>query len=297
MSSETNPSLPRLTTLSKNALYAPLKTYVKDEGNSSGSSNTSINRNLKEKSLYLFLESISDEYHSSRTLLGLENGAKTGAQGLKARHIEAKLGQRALTLIKGGIRTDVAKSTSDLDCSSNEKSMLKRKRNNQIVRLHGSLSHAKRKKVCKSNCATQGKTKFTVMGRVLVGLNSMWNQYAQTLLSKSCLSKKQKSLDMSEAASLMSTAELVGSFVRISRCPSCQSNEGKSGFLVDMTKNTWRMALPKDGSTMDERSIKDITDTTMFKCVMIPKHGSCIVLCIPAKDEKSLKSIRIEISG
>jgi RNase P/RNase MRP subunit p29 len=282
-----------LTTLSKNALYAPLKSYIKDEG---GSSNTSVNRNLKEKSLYSFLESVSEEYHSSRTLLGLENGAKNGGQGLKARHIEAKLGQRALSLIKGGIRTDVAKSTSDLD-STNEKPKpsSKRKRSNQIVRLHGSISHTKRKKVCKS--IKKEKTNFTIVGGVLVGLNSMWNQYAQSLLSKAYLNKKQKLLDISEAASLMSTAELVGSFVRISRCQPCLSYQGKSGFLVDVTKNTWRIALPKDGSIMNEKNIKDITDATMFKCMIIPKQGTCIILYIPANEEKSNQGIKIQVSG
>ena len=271
-----------LSSLSKNALYAPLSTYI-NEGGGNSNNNTSIHRNLKEKSLYSFLESISDEYHSSRTLLGVENGG----QGLKARQIEAKLGQRALTLIKGGIRTLVVKSTSDIDC--HEKTVSKRKRGNEIIRLFGSMSHTKRKKVGKSFV---GKP-FSIHGNVLVKLNRMWNEYVQNLLGK-----KKKAIDASsEVASLLSTAELVGSLVRISRCKACQSYQGKCGFMVDVTKNTWRIALPKDGSSVEETKLEQISDEAMFKGVIIPKQGTSLLLTILGVEETQTTITRIEITG
>lgn len=284
------PTFPTLTSLSNNALYAPLNTYI-GEGRS-----TTINSNLKEKSLYSFLESVSQEYHNSRrTLLGFENAAKNGGQGLKARHFETKLGQRALTLIKGGIRTEIAKSTSDIHEAQNTLILERKRANRGVVRLHGSLSRTKRKKVCKSAVGKSSR----IRAPILVGLNHMWNQYAQSLLSNAWMGKKKNVLDAAEAASLMATAELVGSHVEISKCKSCQSYVGRSGFIVDVTRNTWRIALPQQNETsvVDDTKHEEISNAATFKCVIIPKQGSCIVLKIRHKDENSDKTLRIEING
>lgn len=172
----------KFASLSRNALYAPLKTYYtnttqstkQQDSNESTTRkspvviNSNISNNLKEKNLYTFLEKISVEYHDSITPLGTLSGTN-GGMPLKSRQMESKSSQRALTLIGGGSGNhSIVKSTSlmtsgltsiiddNLGSNSGNRSFKstiasnqrKRKRGeyNQY-RVHGSLSHKRRKRL------------------------------------------------------------------------------------------------------------------------------------------------------
>lgn len=281
MSSERSSSS-GLKTLSRNALYATLDTYLKD-----GSTNPKVSLNLKEKSLYAFMQAVSSDYHSSHTSLGLENGANNGGRGLKARHYETKLGQRALTLIKGGIGTRIVKSTSDMVDNSNAGKWKKGRRNNDIIRLPGSKSRKKRKRCQNEVDAHHTASKFD--GAILFGLHKMWEKYIKTLLQNCVISNQ---FDVKEASSLIATAEFVGAFVKIKSSNSCKSHVGKQGYVVEITKNTWRMAVPVDGSI----DVADARKVTAFKIIIVPKKESSLVMRI-RRNEDDNDSLYIEISG
>ena len=262
-----------LTALSKNALYAPLES----------SNSKKVSSNLGEKALYTFIETISAEYHSSNSSLGIQNGANNGGQGLKARHIEQKLAQRALTLIKGGIGTSIVKSTTEI--VDGEGASKKRKGKCCVMRLGGSVSNKKRKR-----SRSESKTIVSTDGSILVGLNQIWNKYIKTLLEKRLSSG---SFDSIEIASLMSNAELIGAFVSVARSRST-SHAGKVGFVVNITKNTWKIAVvPKDGS----KDIEGMIKCKNFKSIVVPKSNSTLVLKIPSSANDDPPMIRIEISG
>ena len=90
---------------------------------------------------------------------------------------------------------------------------------------------------------------------VLLRLNDMWNAYMSKLLgleqndddTTTTSSKKpiRKRRSAAELSALLSTAELIGAFVKIDRCDASKSYVGKEGIVVDSTANTWRIAIPK----------------------------------------------------
>jgi RNase P/RNase MRP subunit p29 len=282
MSSEQSSSS-GLKTLSRNALYATLDTYVND-----GSTKSSkVSPNLKEKSLYAFMQAVSGEYHSSHTSLGLENGANNGGRGLKARNFEAKLGQRALTLIKGGVGTSIVKSTPDL-VNSGISGKRKKELRNEIIRIPGSISRNKRRR-CQIEVGAHHTGRKNMDGTVLLGLHKMWEKYAKVLLQK-CMC--HISFDAEEASSLIATGELVGAFVKIKSSDSCKSHVGKEGYIVEITKNTWRIAVPLDKSL----DVSDSNRAAKVKVILLPKKGSSLVLHIQRSDDDN-ESIRIEIVG
>jgi RNase P/RNase MRP subunit p29 len=264
----------KLTSLSKNALYAPLNTYLNE---TKRNSSKAVNANLREKALYSFIESVSSEYHSPDTSLGLENGANNGGLALNARQIEQKLSQRALTLIKGGINSSIVKSTSAMVDGDNLSATRQRKSGSSgVVRLYGSVSNKKRKRSREEMTGIVSSSP-----EVLVGLNQIWNKYIEKLLSNSPNSK--------EILSLMTSAELTGAIASVARSQSCRSHIGKVGFIIDITKNTWKFSIPKDGSKDTEGMIK----CKEFKVIVVPKRDSTLVIKIPNSD----KSSYVEISG
>eukprot|EP00979_Chaetoceros_neogracilis_P006887 scaffold1405_cov220-Chaetoceros_neogracile.AAC.2 len=270
-----------LKTLSRNALYATLDTYLND-----GSKNPKESPNLREKSLYTFMQGVSSDYHSSHTSLGLENGANNGGRGLKARHYEAKLGQRALTLIKGGIGTSIVKSTTDMVGSSNAAKWKKNNRN-VIIRLPGSISGKKRKR-CKNQVGAHHSA-GKLDGIVLLGLHKMWEKYIRILLQACLLSNP---FDAQEASSLIATAEIVGAFVKIKSSDSCKSHIGRQGYVVEITKNTWRIAVPVNGSI----DVADSSKISIFKVIVVPKKQSSLAMRI-RRNEEDNDYLYIEVSG
>lgn len=268
----------KLTSLSKNALYAPLNTYL---NGTKRDSNKAVNANLREKALYAFIETISAEYHSPNTSLGLENGAHNGGLALNARQVEQKLSQRALTLIKGGISSSVVKSTSTMVDGDRmfDRARRREKNDNSLVRLNGSISNKKRKRA-----RNEIANKVAVDNpAVLFGLNQIWKRYMQVLLSNAANSK--------EILSLIASSDLTGAIASVVRCNACKSYRGKIGIIIDTSKNTWKIATPKHSSKVTEEEMKACKE---FKVIVAPKRFSTLLIRI---DEKSFESSHIQISG
>lgn len=285
-----------LTSLSKNALYAPLNTYL----NGSKRDNLhSVGSTLREKSLYHFLETVSAEFHSPDSSLGIKNGESNGGMGISARQVEQKLSQRALTLIKGGIKTSLVKSTDELvddtkgtanDSMGNRTSIetaRKERSAKGLVRLHGSVSNRKRKR------ARKEMTSKTIVAQptcpeILHGLHQIWNKYIQNLLVDSSNNSK-------EAISLLTSAELIGAIASVAKGRACRSYIGKIGFIVDITKNTWKLCVPKDGSTSTTEGINTCKE---FKVIVVPKRGSTLLIKLPVKKgDPSDVETHVEITG
>ncbi len=207
---------PSFASLSRNALYSTLKSYTTFQGSTSNTSNN-INNNVKEKSLYSFLEKVSIEYHSSTSSLGKLSGTNGGLP-LRSRHMESKLAARALTLIGGGSAnasalvkstssfTDVMSIISDdsnrfIGNTNPSKTKNDRKRKINMIhnfRVNGSLSNKKRKKLKEEQLKRiQNNEKSDISGNInidcstmspswtleiLIGFNEIWNNYINKLL-------------------------------------------------------------------------------------------------------------------
>ena len=55
----------------------------------------------------------------------------------------------------------------------------------------------------------------------------------------------RKERSTTELSALLSSAELIGAFVRIDRCDASRTYVGKDGIVVDSTANAWRIAIPR----------------------------------------------------
>ena len=319
--SKTKSPIQSLASLSRNALYAPLIIYSKKQQQDTKKNVNvelqHINNNVREKTLYNFLEKISVEYHSSTSLLR-KDGGNNGGLPLRFRQMENKMSQRALTLIGGGCGNTFAKSTSAMvsvdegnnaDEAVNSSSQKKRRRNKDFNLVQGSLSNKKRKKAIinqqkmlsqrNKNGGVEINTKVKDDTKViLVGLNEMWNKYINALLrQKESRLDLQSSLRRQEIAALVSTAELIGAFVVI--VSNSTSFTGKTGVVVDITKNTWRVACPV-GKTKKEsiKNIHAIHDDAKWKVLVVPKVSSSLICIISsAADNKNVKDIHIRISN
>ncbi|GFH46107.1 predicted protein [Chaetoceros tenuissimus] len=256
-----------LKSFSRNSLYSTLDTLTNQKNETKSSS----------KSLYNFMESLSHEFHSSKSSLGVQNGSNNGGVGLQARHFESKLGQRALTLIKGGIDTSI--STNDLVERKNVMSKKEANRN-KIIRLHGCKSKTKRKKLqekTKSLCRDDLKQ---VRGTVMLSLHHLWKSYIQNLFSSDSSKTDQKTL-----SSLLGTVEMIGALIKIQRS-SNHSLKGKFGFIVGSTANTWRIAMvKKEVSSFDDDEIPKYCNQSSLKVVLIPKQSTTLNLSIPLKNK------------
>lgn len=259
-----------MNSLSRNALYAPLKDYL----NETNTPSANVSNNIREKSLYSFIERISTEFNSPNTSIGVKNGAIHGGRALKSRQVEKILSARSLTLISV-VGSSIVKSTDDMIGGTKGNS---RKRGS-IVRLCGSLSNKKRKR------SRKDMKEFVVDSPgVLVGLNQMWSKYILELLSKSSDSKR--------TTALMVSAELIGAFVHVRQSRACRSYVGKAGFIVDITQNTWKICIAKDGS----KDIESMMKCNALKVIILPKRNSTIAVTLP--DEcKSSELSHLEISG
>lgn len=260
-----------LKSLSRNSLYSTLDTLTKQKNETKSSS----------KALYNFMESISHEFHSSMSSLGVKNGSNNGGLGLQARHFEGKLGQRALTLIKGGIDTSI--STNDLVERKNVMSKKEANRN-KIIRLHGCKSKTKRKTLqekTKSLCKDDLKH---VRGTVMLSLHHLWQNYIQNLFQEYDISDPSKS-DQKTLSSLLGTVEMIGALIKIQRCSNC-SLKGKFGFIVGSTANTWRIAMmKKEVSSFDDDEIAKHCNQSSLKVILIPKQYTTLHLSILLKNK------------
>ena len=103
----------------------------------------------------------------------------------------------------------------------------------------------------------------------LLRLTDMWNAYISKLLGLeqdadgAPTTSSRKSIwkrSAAEMSALLSTAELIGAFVKIDRCDASRSYVGKEGVVVDSTANTWRIAIPKPVIGKTKKKQKDESD-------------------------------------
>jgi len=323
----------KLQVLSRNALYAPVEAYSSPCGIEKGLPlSRNLEKKLLEKKLFSFLEEVSVSYHSPTLALGVDGG-NHGARKKEFTHFQKNLAQRALTLMGGGVGNSLAQSTTSLlDKNRNapqpRNSRGKRKRRKLCTHLvHGALSNRKRMRRCfsasgngeepvssmKSSHQSHTEDKPDTLARVsspkrdrilskdnnaatdtLFGLNKMWNTYIRLLL-RDHIPLESKNFKPSEIASLLSSAELVGAFVNIRHCVSHASYCGMSGFIVDISANTWRVAvLPKNVAwEFGEDCMEDLKSKCGNKCwkvVTIPKRRSTLVLSFPCCSTNDIPS-------
>lgn len=307
----TDSGIQEFASLSRNALYAPLNGYL-----NKSSKKQNINNNVKEKSLYLFLEKISVEHHSSTSGLN-KFGGTNGGIPLRSRHMESKAAQRALTLIGNGCNIPTAKSTSsvsneNVESTSNfrsNRSKGSKRRSNKFI--HGSLSNRKRKRVSKtfeekledgSNAKTRTKSPKeenvqdrSITEEVLTGLNSIWNEYFNSLMKmhnlSSCSPSNVDSVERFQIANLMSKTELIGAEVLVK--DESTNNMIQCGILVDETKHTWKIASSsrKYHDSIDEYVTKEnVEDSTLVLSVttksshihVVPKTEKTLIMLLRA---------------
>ena len=94
--------------------------------------------------------------------------------------------------------------------------------------------------------------------QTLIYLNEAWNEYVRKIIDhhrhakndgldhKNQQRKQQHLRNVEDPLllhHLLSTVELVGSHVLILKCDQCPSYVGKDGVIVDLTLNTWRIAI------------------------------------------------------
>lgn len=266
--------------LSRNALYAPLTSYVSQESNrQKEKKQQNLNNSVKEKSLYTFLEKVSVEYHNSTSNLSKLSGTNGGLP-LRSRHMEAKVAQRALTLIGNGCDVQIAKSTSNLSIRDTENShTMQRKRKVCSNFIHGSLSRRKRKRSIGHNetMENQIETKdCTFTKQMLIGLNSIWKDYIAILMKQNKLHNARESIDRSKISNLLSNAELIGAEVFIKGESSSSNNFIQAGVLIDESEKTWKIASPKNGSTKIYDSFS-VGDDTKYQIHVIPKAGRLLL--------------------
>jgi RNase P/RNase MRP subunit p29 len=109
----------------------------------------------------------------------------------------------------------------------------------------------------------------------------MWEKYIRILLQACLLSNP---FDAQEASSLIATAEIVGAFVKIKSSDSCKSHIGRQGYVVEITKNTWRIAVPVNGSI----DVADSSKIFIFVSTFIRVLSAC---------EKCYISVLLKISA
>lgn len=191
------------TTLSKDLLYAPLKTRLHQTTSSAKKLKRKSNNDLEQQELVTFLQDVSSAY-------------KPGSSKLRQSVIEKNLFQRALTLVGGGIGNGFGKGKS-----------IKPRKNGCIT-----VSNRKRRKagVFLYN-PEDGLCDVSKLGP----LTKLWSKYASDLLH-GCKSVAEASRRLS------SDAELSGAMVKVLKCNSCASFVGLEGILVQTTANTWRIA-------------------------------------------------------
>ena len=276
---KSNSGIEEFGSLSRNALYAPLNSYVNQESNrQKEKKQQNLNNSVKEKSLYTFLEKVSVEYHDSTSNLSKLSGTNGGLP-LRSRHMEAKVAQRALTLIGNGCDVPIAKSTSSLFIRDTENAHAKkRKRKVGTNFLHGSLSQRKRKRSI-GQIETMENPIITpdciITKQMLIGLNSIWKDYIANLMKQNKLHNARESIDRCKVANILSHAELIGAEVFI-KGKFTSNNFIQGGILIDDSRNTWKIASPLNGS----RKIYDsfsVGDDEKYQVHVIPKAGRLLL--------------------
>jgi len=148
------------------------------------------------------------------------------------------------------------------------------------VRVEGDGVSSKQKANGASSLPSSAKQQSgTSTTDALFALNDVWNDYIRKLLglkrdsddgavNQLKVPAKGKNNILSprtpaEISAVLSSAELIGAYVKIARCDSSRSYVGKEGIVVDTTLNTWRIAIPSAvlNTGKGEKKSKDENDT------------------------------------
>jgi RNase P/RNase MRP subunit p29 len=247
--SSNNGAADNRSSLSRNALYAPLVAYEQQTVDPSAYmlNRKNVPSSIRESSLIQFLQSVGD---------------------LSTRDVEDRIKQRALTLVGGGI------NSSSLNKPRKQRGVLvlsNRQRKRRIL----ITSQRKQRRQDAS-----GRNEKKDSSNLLLTLNTQWNMYVRKLVTREELS------DASVLSQkLESHLELAGAFVRITECCAHKQWVGREGMIVETTANTWRIAwirgnnvppkllvVPKHGSQV-AFSVRQDNNNNNTTTVTVAIHG------------------------
>ena len=235
-------------TLSKCSLYAPLVAYEQDSVLPSQYLTTKkkVPESVKESAMVEFLVHVSQDINRHRSItIGKNNGSKALTQF----EVDARIRQRGLTLIGGGINND-------------------RIRRKQGVKHSMNISNRTRKRVLKASRKQLLVPFHTNHVDSTEALHKMWNNYFNKLLPKGIVNPITAPSLSLHLAPIMDQVELVGAYATIVLCKGHSQMVGKEGFVVEVTANTWKILHLAKRKGMHDKSL------------VIPKEGSILSLRI-----------------
>jgi len=317
------PTAPPLL-LSNDDIYNPLSSYA---------SPVICNQNKKRIKAFKdyqvcdFFENVSKVYTGNDAKVSWVSSCPSSATWVAAAtsainrsaHLDGKIFAR--TLVLGAV---------------SKKKKKKGGNNNRPRFMVGSISHSKRKQICKTaqlSAATppdknhqQGDSSLiskTNPQQLLLSssctlekLNCLWNNYAEQLIGpilrplleeEKTNSSNNNKLDAStrndDANAQVSQIidkhlEICGAIVHIIACPSHSHYKGKTGMIVEETRNTWIMITSTSFATKNTRNnVNQSTkkpcstalledekrqETTSMKVLVVPKRNSTLALQLTA---------------
>lgn len=273
-------------TLSRNALYTPLRAYEQalEDPTTYMSTLKNVPASLKESSLSSFMQRVGEDYHRNRATG--PDPKNNGSRPLTVSDMDDRLRQRAVTLIGGGVNSAI---TTSKPKSTHTRSRTRKRPCLAPTKVQSILSRSH-----------QSNTDVVAF---LFLLNTRWNTYILQVLdrdlSKNVDSSISKEMDeraiMSTLVAARDCIELVGAHVRIHSCTPKRHLVNTYGLLVGETKNTWSLAIRlrhgrKKRSTKVESEVgknKNVDNTpspmlNSLEIVMIPKDGSSLDVIIPS---------------
>lgn len=89
---------------------------------------------------------------------------------------------------------------------------------------------------------------YAASTNTIIGLNEVWTSYIKLLLRDHMPFEQSKNnIQPNEIASLLSSVELVGAYMKTTRCVSHLSHCRRSGYIFDESANTWMVAIVLNG--------------------------------------------------
>jgi hypothetical protein len=265
------------TTLSRNALYAPLVAYEQTQVDPTAymGNQKAVPSSLKESALSSFLQSIGEDYHRNRA-----TGAdpkNNGSRPLTVSDMDDRLRQRTVTLVGGGVNSAMS-SSSRKPCA---KAKGRRRPRPEWNKVEGILA--------KNDAAMDDSLKF------LRELNDRWNVYMFQLLNVDSKTVQQFEAPIikSRLTVARKSMDLAGAHVQIKECTQKRDLTGILGVLLGETNNTWsvvirsgtrrrkRRKLAKSGSTKGCGDPKSTPNTIGTEVVVVPKRGSSLDIILP----------------
>mmetsp|Transcript_15974 Transcript_15974/g.24889 ORF Transcript_15974/g.24889 Transcript_15974/m.24889 type:complete len:241 (-) Transcript_15974:377-1099(-) len=213
--------------LSKDLLYAPLKSRLQQQTASSTKKRKRKSIEVEQQELVTFLQDAS-------------SATKPGSK-LQKSVIENKLFQRALTLVGGGIGNGFGAESSG-------------KVGRKIGRLLPVSNRKRRKAGVFLYNPKDGICDVSKLGPLI----KLWSKYATDLL-QGCKSVAEASRRLSN------DAELSGAMVKVLRCNSCASFVGLEGVMVQTTANTWRIAQVRKAPIGKVRTVPKVGTEVGFQ--------------------------------